>query len=169
MKFLIAEIFIIIFSGCSTVVFQKAPISEFNPIKKSQFVLYPFTYEPTVKNFSTYLKPYFRKQVYTVKNRLIPTQTDTIYRFFRKKSELFIYKAYERELFIAGNIYDDKVILRNGIKVGINRHDFQKCFTDLREGREDTVRLTSKKAINSLYFVFHNDKLIAIKIDNYFD
>ena len=156
-----------IYSGCTA--FQKVKAVDMHPVNKAQLVLSPFTYEPTIQNFNANLKPYYKLQVYSVKNRLNPSQTDTIYRFYRKKSELFIYKAYERELFIAGNIYDDKVVLRNGIKVGIKRDEFLKCFKDLPESKKDTIRLTSKKAINSFYFIFHNDKLKAIKIDNYFD
>ena len=107
--------------------------------------------------------------VYTVKNRLIPTQTDSIFRFYKRKSELFIYKAYERELFIAGNIYDSRIVLRNGIKVGICRKDFQKCFSDLPVDKNDTIHLTSGKAINSIYFIFRNNVLKVIRIDNHFN
>ncbi len=147
---------------------QVVPVSDTVPVMKAQLVQYPFSYEPTVKNFTYYLKPCYKLKVFTSPNRLIPSRTDTIFRFYRNKSELFIYKAYEREIFIAGNIYDKRIIMRNGIRVGISRKDFIKCFTDLPVDKEDTIRLTSRKALNSMYFVFRKDKLKAIRIDNHF-
>jgi hypothetical protein len=146
-----------------------APLSDTVSVKMTQLVLYPFNYEPNVKNFSYYLRPCYKLQVYSVRNRLIPTQTDTIFKFYKKNSELFIYKAYERELFIAGNIYDSRIVLRNGIKVGISRRDFQKCFTDLPVNNGDTIRLTAGRAINSMYFIFRNNILKVIRIDNHFN
>ena len=155
-------------SGCS--LFRSTPpLPETKPVNKAQLVQWPFTFEPNVKNFSQHLKPRYKLQVYTSKNRLQPSRMDTIFKFYRNKSELFILKAYERELFVGGNIYDDKIVLRNGVRVGLKREDFQKCFTDLAVSKQDTVRLTSKHATNSFYFIFKDNQLKTIKIDNYFD
>ena|SRR5208283_2962924 len=155
--------------ACVSNKMRDIPADNTKPVTIEELVVTPFTFAPTVKNFSNSLKHFYKLQVYTVKNRFITTQTDTIFRFYRKKSELFIYKANKKEFIMASMIYDDKIVLRNGIKVGITRYNFQKSFINMPVNKKDTVRLTSKKTMNSLSFVFRNRKLFAIKIDNYLD
>jgi hypothetical protein len=139
------------------------------PQTKENFILNPFGYEPSIKNFSVYL-PSYKLQIYTTKNRLNPSVKDSIFRFYRKKNELFIYKTKAgRELFVAANIYDNKILMQNRIRVGIDRSEFFKSFTNFKPSSEDTIRITSKKAGNTYYFIFKNDKLKIIKIDNYID
>jgi hypothetical protein len=136
---------------------------------KEAFILNPFGYEPTIKKFSTYL-PSYKLQIYTTRNRLNPSITDSIFRFYHKKNELFIYKTKSgRELFVAGNIYDNRILLQNGVKVGIERGDFFRCFSNFKPNANDTIRITSKQAANSFYFIFKRNKLSLIKIDNYID
>jgi hypothetical protein len=167
---LVILLIMMIFSTCSsTEKIKKSPV-ETKTSDKENFISSPFGYEPNIKNFSTYLPSSYKQQIYTTKNKHYPNITDSIFRFYHKKNELFVYKTNsKRELFVAGNIYDNKIILHNGIKVGMNRSDFFKCFNDLKFNTKDTLRIISKQARNSYNFIFKNDKLKAIKIDNYVD
>ncbi len=139
-------------------------------VTKEIFITDPFGYKPTIKNFSFYLFPQFKLQIYSIKNIHNPAVSDTIYRFYRKKSELFIYKTTDgKELFFAGNIFDAKVVLKNGVKVGTSKDDFFKSFTNLKPILNDTIALGSKRSTSLFKFIFKKDKLQAIKIDNYID
>jgi len=140
------------------------------PLPKENFISNPFGYEASIKNFTAHLPSSYKLQVYTTKNKFYPKMVDSIFRFYHKKTELFIYKTYsKRELFVGGNIYDSRITLQNGIKVAINRDDFFKCFNDLKHNTLDTIRMVSKHAGTSYNFVFKHDKLKAIKIDNNID
>jgi hypothetical protein len=167
--FVCCLILTIFFNGCSLINNRTITKGDYKVVKKEQLVFYPFTFEPTVANFCTHFKPSYKLKIFTKKNTFYPSAIDSIYRFSYKKSELFIYKAYERELFVGGSIFDNIVVLRNGIRVGISRKDFFSCFSDLKSSTDDTIRITSKKGINSFNFIFKKDKLKAIKIDNYID
>jgi hypothetical protein len=140
------------------------------PQNKETFILKPFGYEPNIRNFKTNLPSSFKLQIYSMKNMHNPAVIDTIYKFYQRKSTLLIYKnAANRELFFAGNIYNSKIQLKNGVKVGMTRTDFFRCFSDLKPNSKDTIRVSSKKAPNSINFIFKKDKLNVIKIDYYID
>jgi hypothetical protein len=148
---------------------QSAKISV-KPLEKDVFIMRPFGYEPTIKNFRTNLPSSFKLQVYSMKNIHNPSVIDTIYKFYQKKSELLIYKnSNKRELFFAGNIYNHKIQLRNGVRVGMSRDEFFRCFENFKPRNDDTIRISSKRAINSINFIFKGNKLKVIKIDNYID
>ena len=157
------------FNSCS--LFRDAVVDEkkIQPLSMEQLVLNPFGFQPTIRNFKKNLPSGFKSKVFTTKNRHYPSVTDSIFKFIHGNSELVIYKAYGREIFIGGNIYDRHIVLKNGIQVGMSRVLFLKYFTDLKQANQDTVLLFSKKAINKFNFIFKKDKLKAIKIDNYID
>lgn len=140
------------------------------PLSQSALMEKPFGYEPTIKNFRQHIVPPYKLSMYTVQNTHQPSQKDTIYKFHRKKSQLFIFKSKSnREMFFAGNISDDKITLLNGIRVGIKRAAFFNSFTDLKYSQADTVKMVSKAKMMNYKFVFKNDKLEAIKFDAYID
>jgi len=160
---------IMVVSACTTKTLTKSPLA-IKPLDKEIFIIKPFGYEPTIKNFKANLPSSFKLQVYSMKNLHNPSIIDTIYRFHQRKSELFIYKnVNNKELFFAGNIYTDKIELRNGVKVGMARNDFFQCFSNLKPNAKDTIRISSKRATNSVNFIFKNNKLTVIKLDNYID
>ena len=166
---LVILLIMIVFSTCSSTKSMKNA-SDIKPLTKDDFFYRPFGYEPNQKNFSTNLPASYRQQTLTIKNRHNPAIIDTIFRFYHRKNELFVYKTKtKKELFMAGNIYDSKLMLRNGIRVGMTRGDFYKCFKDLNISDKDTLRLISKQAGNSFHFIFRGNKLNAIKIDNDLD
>ena len=98
-----------------------------------------------------------------------PTHIDSVFKFIHRSSDLIIYKASGREIFIGGNIYDNKVQLKNGVKVGMSREMFFHCFSDLKVSSLDTIRLFNKMSNNKFNFIFRKDKLSAIKIDQFID
>jgi hypothetical protein len=143
---------------------------ESNVMEKEIFIAKPFGYAPTIKNFSTYLPASYKTQVYSMKNIHNPTLTDTIYKFYKKKTELLVLKsAHKRELFFSGSIYDHHITLQNGVTAGMTRKEFFGRFTDLKPTTKDTVRLSSKQALNSVNFIFNGDKLKVVKFDCYID
>lgn len=149
---------------------KKSMVVTHTSITKENFLVDPFGYKPTIKNFSSQLFPDYKLQIYSIKNLHNPQVSDTIYRFYRKKSELFIYKTIEgRELFFAANIVEGKVVLKNGVKVGITREEFFNGFTNLKQTQEDSISLGSKRSTTVFNFVFKNNRLQAIKINNYID
>jgi hypothetical protein len=158
-----------LFSTCSSPK-NAMKTAEFKPLTKNVFILKPFGYEPTIKNFSTYLPVNYKQKIYTKENKLHPNITDSIYRFQHKKNQLFVYKTNsKREFFVAGNIYDSGIVLHNGVRVGMNRTEFFNCFIDLNFNETDTLRMTSKQAGNSYNFIFKNNVLTAIMINNKVD
>jgi len=157
-------------TACSTKSVTKIAVASRKPLEKDAFIVKPFGYEPSIKNFKTYLPSSFKLQVYSMKNIHNPAIIDTIYKFYQRKSELFIYKnVSNKELFFAGNIYSSKIQLQNGVKVGMNRNDFFQCFSNLSPNKKDTIRISSKRATNSINFIFKDNKLEVIRIDNYID
>lgn len=168
---MVACIFSIFIYACVKKPIEKTHLSTGNSsVTKEIFITDPFGYKPTIKNFTTNLFPQFKLQVYSIKNIHNPAVSDTIYRFYRKKSELFLYKTTDgKELFFAGNIFDSKVVFKNGVKVGIPKNDFFKSFTNLIPTLNDTIIIASKRATTLFKFIFKKDKLQVIKIDNYID
>jgi hypothetical protein len=139
-------------------------------MEKETFITHPFGYAPTIKNFYTYLPDSYKTQIYSMKNIHNPALTDTIYKFYKKKTEFVILKsAHKRELFFSGAIYDHHIMLQNGVTIGMTRKEFSDRFTDLKISTKDTIRLSSKEALNSINFIFERDKLKAIKFDCYID
>jgi hypothetical protein len=161
---------LLISAACSTKKVARTPVLGDKYREKETFIIKPFGYEPTIKNFKEYLPSSFKLQVYTMKNIHRPSIIDTIYNFHHKKSKLLIYKnVNNREIFFAGNIYTDKIQLSNGVKVGMKRNDFFRCFSNLPHSEKDTIRISSKRATNSVNFIFQKNELTAIKLDNYID
>lgn len=168
---MVACIFLIFIYACVKKPIGKTNLSiENSSVTKEIFITDPFGYKPNIKNFSANLFPQFKLQIYSIKNIHNPAVSDTIYRFYRKKSELFIYKTNDgKELFFAGNIFDTKVVFQNGVKVGVQKSDFFKGFTNLKPTMSDTIEFGSKRSTTLLKFIFKNEKLHVIKIDNYID
>ncbi len=168
---IVACILVVFLNACVNKSFFKAKSTVVRtPISKEAVLANPFGYKPTIKNLSINLLPYYNLQIYSIRNIHNPQVSDTIYRFYRKKSELFIYKTITgRELLFAANIFDSKVVLKNGVRVGVTKEEFYNSFTNLKPITSDTVIIGSKKAATTQRFLFKHNKLDAIKIDNYID
>jgi hypothetical protein len=156
--------------GCKTQNIPNKTAATNKPIPHQTLIEKPFGFEPTIRNFSKKIIPPYKIQRYAVKNQHKTNETDSIYRFYYKKSELFIFKSkFGKEIFFAGNIVDKKIVLMHGIRVGISRKTFFDHFTDVKYTPDDTIKLTSKARMTNYKFVFKKDKLEGIKIDAYID
>jgi len=140
------------------------------PVKQVNFVQMPFGYEANIKNFTKNLVPPFKIQRYAVINKHNPKQNDTIVKFYKGKTELFIYKTkFNQEMFFAGNITYKPFKFCNGIKIGMQRGAFFNCFTDLKYLSNDTVNVSVSSAGDMYKFVFKKDILSSISIQHYID
>jgi hypothetical protein len=163
-KLIITFIVILLLSNCSV---QKEA-EQFNKISQEKFLEMPFGFEENIKNFTNQLQPKFKTQKLLRKNAHYPEKTDTIYRFYYKKSEVFFYKTHlGKEFLIAGKIINNQVNLVNGIHVGIPKSSFTERFSDRLEFSGDSLQMTGEGT--KYTFIFKKDKLHRINIDNYFD
>jgi len=153
-------------TSCSNTIFTKSTQkSKHFPVKQRMFVENPFGFEPNYENFIEHFVPPLKIQRFTVNNQHKPEQKDTIIKFGKGKTELFIYKTKQkRELFFAGNVTHKKIVFVNGVAVGMQRGAFFNCFTDLKYTDSDTVSLRSTGQGSVYKFVFDGDKLSAVKI-----
>lgn len=167
---MITAMVFLVLAGCSHKPLDRSANIAVKPMEREVFIVKPLGYEPTIKGFRTNLPSSFKLQVYSMRNVHNPSVIDTIYRFYHKNSQFLVYKNLSnREMFFAGNIYTPRIQLRNGVKVGMSRDEFFHCFLDLKPKNSDTIRISSKHAPNSINFIFKDNTLKIIKIDNYID
>lgn len=150
--------------GCTS---QKSNI-DFQPLSQEQFLESPFGFKETIENFSNIEKPKFHIQKLLRKNKHYQEKTDTIYKFTYKNSEIFFYKTHTgKEFLLAGKVLNKQIKLRNNISVGIKKEDFTKRFSDNLEFNSDSIEMIGDGT--KYTFIFENNKLKRVNIDNYFD
>jgi hypothetical protein len=161
----------VIVSSCKPAkTFVQIRNANYLPIKKGDFITNSFGYEANVKNFTKNLVPPLKIQKFVKRNIHNPSQNDTIIKFYKGKTQLFIYKTkFKQEMFFAGVIYDKRLIMTNGIKVGMKRSDFFKAFTDLNYSDDDTVKIKLVAPADGFQFIFNKDKIKFIVIQHYID
>ncbi len=138
-----------------------------SPIITETFLQDPFGFEPNIKNFSNKLHKRIRIRKYTFKNKQGYSKLDTIYKFYKGKSELFIDKPYKgKQKFFAGVIKNKKIGLNYGMKKGMKKKSFLNIFSDLNDTEGDTIKLSGKNIFNNYTFIFKRNKLYSINIDN---
>ncbi|OFX85774.1 MAG: hypothetical protein A2W99_05620 [Bacteroidetes bacterium GWF2_33_16] len=165
MKKIIFSFFIVFLVHCCTV---QNTTKIYNKISQQDFLKQPFGFEESIKNFTAELQPEFKTQKLLRKNTHYPEKTDTIYRFYYKKSEIFFYKTYAgKEFLLAGKIMNKQIELENGIQVGLPRTSFTDRFVDKLDYIGDSIQLIGDGT--KYTFIFKKDKLYRINIDNYFD
>lgn len=125
------------------------------PVTVKQFIEQPFGVDESV----TSLKKIFAKDVKIKKlvrrNKHDEQKIDTIFQFYYRKSEVFVYKTYfNREMLLGGVIYDKRFPLINGITPGIKRDAFYKAFIDLKPETTDSVKVESKELLRKFNFIF---------------
>ena len=136
-------------------------------ITKRDFIEDPFGFKPTIENFSEKLHKRIKIKKYTFKNKKGYSKSDTIYKFYKGRSLLFIDKPYKLEQsFFSGVIKNKKITLNYGIQVGMRKDDFIKIFSDIDGIAGDEITFSGKNMFNNYTFVFKNNKLRCIKIDN---
>lgn len=134
-------------------------------ISKEQFAANPFGFELTLGNFEAEYGKMLKRQRYTLGSPVNTNNTDTIYRFYKGKTEIFFYKPMKLEAkLMAGNIYKPEIELRNEIKVGMTRKEFFWRFSDWLYDDSDALTLDSPATGCKFTFVFSREKLKAIQI-----
>ncbi len=135
------------------------------PVAVNQFLEQPFGKSETVAS----LKKQFSKDVKLKRmirrNKHDPQKVDTIFQFYYRKSEVFVYKTYfNREMLLGGVITDNKFPLLNGVVPGMSRDNFFKSFKDLDTNQTDSIDLYSKELTRKFIFIF-DKKGVLKKID----
>ncbi len=140
----------------------------YNPISKKLFLEKPFGFNESIKNFSSQAKPKFKTQKLLRKNKHYPEKTDTIYKFHYKKSEIFFYRTYSgKEFLLAGKVLNKQIKFTNDIHPGITKNEFSTRFSEKLNLETDSLHMIGEGT--KYTFIFRNDKLFRINIDNYFD
>lgn len=166
MKKVIFGIFFLLIFGCNSI--NKTSDVAYEKMTQEEFLKQPFGFKENIESFKNNTSPKFRKQKLLRKNKHYPEKTDTIYQFVYKKSEIFFYKTHlGQEFLLAGKILNRQITLTSDIKVGLSKKDFQKRFSDDLEIESDTLEMIGDGT--KYTFIFENDKLYRINIDNYFD
>ncbi|NOU19452.1 MAG: hypothetical protein HOO91_18000 [Bacteroidales bacterium] len=130
-----------------------------------QFLEKPFGESETIAS----LKKQFSKDVKLKRmirrNKHDSQKVDTIFQFYYRKSEVFVYKTYfNREMLLGGVITDNKFPLLNGVVPGMSRDNFFKSFKDLNTNQADSINLYSKELMRKFIFIF-DKKGVLKKID----
>jgi len=166
MKRIIYIVFLVLVFGCNAV--NKTAEADYEKISKKEFLEQPFGFAEDIKSFSENASSKFRTQKLLRKNKHYPEKTDTIYQFKYRKSEIFFYKTHlGQEFLLAGKILNKQIVLTNAIKVGLSKEDFQNRFLNQLNMDSDTLEMIGEGT--KYTFIFENDRLHRINIDNYFD
>ncbi|MFO7844729.1 MAG: hypothetical protein R6V16_13035 [Bacteroidales bacterium] len=166
MKRIIYIVFLVLVFGCNAV--NKTAEVDYEKISQEEFLEQPFGFKEDIKNFSENTSSRFSTQKLLRKNKHYPEKTDTIYQFKYRKSEIFFYKTHlGQEFLLAGKILNKQIVLTNDIKVGLSKEDFQNRFSNQLNMASDTLEMIGDGT--KYTFIFENDKLHRINIDNYFD
>ncbi len=164
MKKYIFLVLIIGFASCST----NKTTTNYKSISQQEFLKKPFGFDETIENFVNCTKPKYQTQKLLRKNKHYAEKTDTIYHFTYRKSEIFFYRTHRgKEFLLAGKVLDKQISLKNEIHVGITKDDFQDRFKDKLSFTSDSIQMIGEGT--KYTFIFKDDKLQRINIDNYFD
>ncbi|MCB2194603.1 MAG: hypothetical protein KQH79_02020 [Bacteroidetes bacterium] len=162
-KYILLTLVIGVFA-CTT---QKS-VTNYTTLSQNEFLSSPFGFDENIENFSNLEKPKFQTQKLLRKNKHYVEKTDTIYKFSYKKSEIFFYKTHRgKEFLLAGKILNKQIKLINGISVGMHKDEFNNRFSDQLNFNSDSIQMIGEGT--KYTFIFANDKLQRINIDNYFD
>lgn len=122
----------------------------------------PFGFEPNISNFKNSDNPEFKKKIFVIKRY----PSDTIYKFIYKKSYILINKSRNGETYIGGIVKDKKFPLHKDIELGMSKKDLKLKFHQNLKQNNDTLSLYNKNYGNSYDFIFKNDKLEYLRINN---
>jgi hypothetical protein len=138
------------------------------PVSVNEFLDQPFGVNETVAS----LKKHFGKGVKLKRmirrNKHDAQKVDTIFQFYYRKSEVFIYKTYfNREMLLGGVIVDSRFPLINGVIPGIERDSF---FKAIESTPKDSIKLNSKELMREFTFIFDSKGVLRkINFSSYVD
>jgi len=145
--------------------------SSANPVSVSNFLSQPFGVDENIRALKSCFDKSVKIRKMIRKNKYDANKTDTIFRFYTRKSEVFVYKTYfNREMLLGGIIKDNKFPLVNGVAPGMNRTDFFKSFNDLTSTQKDSVILYDKGLMRKFTFLFDSKGILKkISFASYVD
>lgn len=165
----ICLIVVLVLASCSTT--RNISVEKYQPVSIQEFLDSPFGHDESIASFQKHFPKQVKIQKSIRKNTHYPEKVDTIYKFYHKSSEVFVYKTYfNREMVFGGVITTDKMPLINGIVPGISRDQFFKAFTNLKPEQKDSILLDNRKEMRKFIFIFSkSDKLKKISFSSYID
>jgi hypothetical protein len=146
-------------------------ITKQQSVSVKSFLEQPFGVDETVKSLKNHFNKGVKLKKFIRRNKHDDQKVDTIFQFYYRKSEVFIYKTYfNREMLLGGVITDNKFPLINGVVPGMKRDAFFKAFNDLDATQSDSVKLNSKELMREFDFIFNSKgELKKINFSSYVD
>ena len=120
-----------------------------------------FVIEPNTKNMDNLFSVRFNLKKKPVKNVYDSSIIDTGFQFVYNTSEFEIYKAKDKDLFYSAVIKDKDIVLKNKIRIGLNRNEVFKNLK-INYSKVDTLIFENISHIASVKLIFKDDKLIEI-------
>ena len=113
-------------------------------------------------------KPYDIKKE-PIENQFAARQIDTLITISRANLRLKFYQAPDDILLIDGEITDESINLKKGIRVGISKMDFVRNFEKLSHQPTvpDLIKVRSKAADRIITYSFQQDTLAKIEFTNF--
>ncbi|RPH33152.1 MAG: hypothetical protein EHM93_06370 [Bacteroidales bacterium] len=135
------------------------------------FLDQPFGVDESIASFKKHFDHGVKLTKMIRRNKFDAQKVDTIFKFYTRKSEVFVYKTYfNREMLLGGVIKDKKFPLINGVMVGMKREDVFKAFNDLTITTKDSVELYSKELMRKFAFTFDSKGVLKkISFSSYVD
>lgn len=145
--------------SCKTV--KEGVHQNHQPVSVKAFLDQPFGVSETVASLKKHFDKGVKLKRMIRRNKYDAQKVDTIFQFYYRKSEVFIYKTYfNREMLLAGMISDSKFPLINGVTPGMKRDAFFKAFNDLGITTNDSVKLNSKELMREFIFIFDSKEVL---------
>jgi membrane-bound lytic murein transglycosylase B len=154
-------------SLCRCALFKPNPA--LTPTAVSKVVKTPFDYAPTVDNFQDRYK---RLDIVrdTIHNQFVQRQVDTLIHLKHRATQLSFYQRNDgKQLFYNAVITSPQLPLKNGVQIGMERSEFEQCFTDLNQAGQNPVSINRKEDGNVHYYHFEEGELSKIVIEQYID
>ncbi|MHC1702839.1 MAG: hypothetical protein AB9846_02920 [Tenuifilaceae bacterium] len=151
-KIITAYIILSLIASCSTV---KKTARTYQPVTVNELLEFPFGKSEGAASLKKQFADGVKVKKMVRRNKHDAQKVDSIFQFYHRKSEVFLYKTYfNREMLIGGVIYDKKFPLINGLVPGVSRDDFYKSFIDLKPEISDSVNIENKELMRKFKFFF---------------
>jgi hypothetical protein len=129
------------------------------------FASNPWEFEPSKDLFLQHYGYLLKSEQFAIKNKLNPSQKDTIIRLFKGKSEIFLYKPYNNKAhLINANILDKKIILKGGICIGMAKQEMYKRIA-YPQTSDDTLVISLPDGKYKTKIICKENKIWQIKIE----
>lgn len=143
--------------GCSAIKELGKP--KVIPVNSNDLIDFPFGHNESIVSFKSNLPKKTKVVKMVQRNMHYPNRVDTIYSFNYKKSKIAVVKTYfNKEMVLGGNIENEELVLKNGVKVGMQWEDFVSAFTNINETYSDTLVLKNEVRKRKFTFYFDNNK-----------